>query len=343
MRFAQLAGLTITAYLLNAIPCFPPALAQTPQTASAPLSAAQEQALKPGDSFKECAGNCPEMIVVPAGSFMMGSPTACDRPRADECRSNCAVSYEGASPYGSYMCWTNPTCRDMCTKACACPNNGDQQPQHKVTIATPFAVSKFELTFAEWDACVADHACRKADDEFRWGRGRQPVINVSWLDAQQFVAWLVKKTGKPYRLLSEAEYEYAARAGTTTAYPWGDEIKFNGKPVASCSGCGSQWDRRQTAPVGSFPPNKFGLYDMVGNVWEWTDDCWNGSPLYGSYNGVPTDGSAWTGGDCSYRVLRGGSWQDVPEHLRSAARWRLPPGERENTIGFRVARTLLAP
>ena len=220
--------------------------------------AAQERALKPKDTFQECT-NCPEMMVVPAGSFTMGSP---------------------ANEPGRYA---------------------DEGPQHTVTIARQFAVGQFELTFDEWDACVADGGCNgyKPNDE-GWGRGRRPVINVSWDDATAYVAWLAKKTGKPYRLLTEAEYEYATRAGTTTAYPWGDDI---GKNNANCNGCGSQWDGKQTAPVGSFAPNQFGLYDMVGNVWEWTEDCY-----HDSYNGAPADGSAWTGGDCSRRVVRGGSW-----------------------------------
>ena len=168
-----------------------------------------------------------------------------------------------------------------------------------------------------------------------WGRGRRPAINVSWDDAQAYVKWLSSITGKPYRLLSEAEYEYAARAGTETAYPWGDDIKLNGKAMANCVGCGSQWDGEQTAPVGSFAANQFGLYDMVGNVWEWAEDCWNES-----YQGAPADGSAWTSGDCSRRIIRGGSWNDNPVLLRSAYRLRNNAGGRDVSLGFRVARTL---
>ncbi len=138
-----------------------------------------------------------------------------------------------------------------------------------------------------------------------------------------------------YRLLSEAEYEYAARAGTQTAYPWGDEIKLNGQAMANCNGCGSQWDGKQTAPVGSFPANRFGLYDMVGNVWEWTEDCWNSS-----YEYAPADGSAWTSGDCNSRVVRGGSWGNAPDNLRSASRGGDTSDLRGVYLGFRVARTL---
>jgi formylglycine-generating enzyme required for sulfatase activity len=256
------------------------------------LTAAQEQTLKPGDSFKECATDCPEMIVVPAGSFTMGDPTA------------------------------------------------GQQFYHPVTIAKPFAVAKYELTFADWDACVTGGGCNgyKPKDQ-SWGRGQRPVIDVRREDAQQYVACLSDVTGKTYRLLSEAEYEYAARAGTTTTYPWGDDIKLNGQAMANCNGCGSNWDDARTAPVGSFPPNKFGLYDMVGNVWEWTEDC-----VHDDYNGAPADGSAWiAGGDCSRRVLRGGSWANPPDFLRSAIRLRYTSDVRTYIIGFRVGRTLLTP
>jgi formylglycine-generating enzyme required for sulfatase activity len=150
--------------------------------------------------------------------------------------------------------------------------------------------------------------------------------------AQQYVAWLSRMTGKPYRLLTEAEWEYAARAGTTTAYYWGDEI---GKGNANCFGCGGQWDGKQTAPVGSFAANAFGLHDMAGNVYQWVQDCY-----HNDYNGAPTDGSAWTTDDCAIRVVRGGSWGLTPQVLRSASRLRVTPGIRLLNLGFRVGRTL---
>ena len=250
-----------------------------------------ERALKALASFQECGKDCPEMIVIPAGSFIMGSPT---------------------TEKGRYT------------------NEG---PQHKVVIAKRFAVSKFDVTFADWDACVSVGGCPKAGDS-GWGRNTQPVINVHWEDAQQYVAWLSKMTGKPYRLLTEAEWEYAARAGTTTPYFWGDEI---GKGNANCYGCGSEWDNRRTAPVGSFKPNAFGLYDMAGNVWQWVQDC-----FHGDYKEAPTNGSAWTSGDCSNRVVRGGSWNYDPRNLRAALRVWGPTDARVNNLGFRVARTLSA-
>ena len=209
--------------------------------------------------------------------------------------------------------------------------DGDERPVHEVTIAAPFAVGRYEVTFAEWDACLAGGDCTHRPTG-GWGRGTQPVINVSWDDAQEYVRWLSHKTGKPYRLLSEAEWEYVARAGSTTEYPWGDEVGTN---KANCDGCGSQWDDRSTALVGSFKPNAFGLFDTAGNVWEWVEDCVNDN-----YNGAPGDGSAWTSGDCGLRVLRGGSWYDFPRILRSALRYWNDTGVRYNNLGFRVARTL---
>jgi formylglycine-generating enzyme required for sulfatase activity len=254
------------------------------------LDAAAERALQPGDSFKECAEDCPEMVVIPAGEFTMGSP-ASERGRSD-----------------------------------------DEEPQHRVVFAKPFAVAKFEVTFADWDACVAYGDCDPRVDDGGYGRGRQPVINVTWDDAKQYAAWLSRVTGKPYRLLSEAEFEYAARAGTLTAYPWGDEI---GKNNANCAGCGSKWDNRQPAPVGSFAANRFGLYDMHGNVLQWVEDCY-----HDSYEGAPSDGSAWTAGDCARRVVRGGQWDGNPRGIRSAYRYNLTPDDRDSVLGFRVGRTL---
>jgi len=257
------------------------------------LTPERERALRQGDSFRECAKDCPEMVVVPAGEFTMGSP-ATDKGR-----------YE------------------------------NERPQHSVAIPRPFTVSKFELTFADWDACVAVGGCPhegRAGDAGS-GRGSQPVVYVSWNDAQAYVAWLSRMTGKAYRLLTEAEWEYAARAGTATGYPWGDKI---GKENANCDGCDSQGDERQTAPVGSFAPNAFGLHDMDGNVWEWVEDCY-----HENYNAAPKDGSAWTeGGDCSRRVIRGGSWVNFPRNLRAAPRSGFTSVDRDLYLGFRVGRTL---
>lgn len=204
----------------------------------------------------------------------------------------------------------------------------DEQPVHQVTISQPFAVSKYEITFEDYDRFTYPD---KVDDS-GWGRGNRPVIYVSWNDAKEYVAWLSSQTGQPYRLLTEAEWEYAARAGSRTKYSWGNDIGTN---RANCDGCGSRWDNRQTAPVGSFGANAFGLHDMHGNLWEWLEDCWNES-----YAGAPGDGTAWNRGDCSRRVLRGGSWSIDPAFLRSAHRLGIPSGWRNFIYGFRVARTL---
>jgi formylglycine-generating enzyme required for sulfatase activity len=203
-------------------------------------------------------------------------------------------------------------------------------PLRAVNIGT-FLMSIHPVTFADWDACVAAGGCDgfRPDDE-GWGRDKRPVINVRWQNALSYVAWISRKTGKTYRLPSEAEWEYAARAGTTTSYYWGNEI---GRNNANCLDCGSQWDSKQTATVGSFAPNAFGLHDMAGNVLQWTEDCWNYM-----YNGAPTDGRARLSGDCEIRVVRGGSWQSGFESLRSASRgWRVST-YRNRDIGFRIVR-----
>jgi formylglycine-generating enzyme required for sulfatase activity len=253
------------------------------------------------ESFRDCDSDCPEMVVAPSGSFMMGSPE--DEPMRD-----------------SYEC-----------------------PQHEVTIKQPFAVGKYAVTFAEWDACVADGGCGGyKPPEPGWGRGDQPVINVNWNEAKAYAAWLSKKTGKSYRLLSEAEREYVTRAGTTTPFWWGSSItlyqanytgeeKFN--PFIDAVEKGKDWHR--TAPVKSFQANSWGLYQVHGNVFEWTEDCWNDD-----YNGAPTDGSARTTGLCNRHVVRGGSWNYNPGSLRSAFRLRFPYMYSFSNIGFRVARTL---
>ena len=173
---------------------------------------------------------------------------------------------------------------------------------------------------------------RKVSDS-GFGRGQQPVINVTWDDAQRYVAWLSKMTGKTYRLLTEAEWEYAARAGGQRQPIPGATTSARNK--ANCNGCGSQWDEQQTAPVGSFAPNAFGLYDMAGNVWQWVQDCY-----HPNYDGVPTNGLEWAADDCKDRVVRGGSWGSSPQYLRSANRTGLTTDSRNYGLGFRVGRTL---
>jgi formylglycine-generating enzyme required for sulfatase activity len=219
---------------------------------------------------------------------------------------------------------------DMGSPANEADRTAGEGPRHAVSIARPFALSRTEVTFEAWDACAAAGACPKAVDG--WGRGAMPVVDVSWDGAQNYVAWLSQRTGKPYRLPTEAEWEYAARAGTTTRYPWGDEV---GSGHANCNGCGGDWTL-QTAPVGSFPPNAFGLFDMQGNVWEWVEDVW-----HDGFDGAPVDGSAWLdGGDPTFRVIRGSSWHNEPELARSAIRFQRHRKVQFDTLGLRVARTL---
>lgn len=209
------------------------------------------------------------------------------------------------------------------------------RPKHIVTIAQPFAVGVYEVTFDEWDACRDDGGCSHSPDDRGWGRGKHPVINVSWEDAQQYVGWLSRKTGKTYRLPSESEWEYVARAGTDTAYSWGASVYIRSNKRANCKGCGGRWDGQKSAPVGSFPKNDFGLHDVHGNVWERVEDCVNAS-----YSGAPADGRAWTEGRCSERMMRGGSWKHPPSDMRASHRGFGAAGKRSDTAGFRVARTL---
>lgn len=267
-----------------------------------PPSAEQAFAATPYAVFRDCA-DTPEMVSLPGGRFRMGE------------LGDVGLSYE--------------------------------RPIREVTIA-PFALGKYELTFLEWDACHADGFCQKQPDDLGWGRGFHPVINVSWLDAQQYVTWLSRKTGQVYRLPSEAEWEYAARAGTETSYPWGesqastcdyanalDIVGHNLRPnwfwsVYCIDGYAF------TAPVGSYPPNAWGLYDLQGNVWEWVQDCW-----HNDYTGAPLDGSAWiSGGDCSKRANRGGGWGNHPRTLRVAKRDADSATGYGDAFGFRVVREL---
>jgi formylglycine-generating enzyme required for sulfatase activity len=296
-----------------------------PATAQNPPPAAQEQTAKP-NVFRDCE-SCPEMVVVPAGSFAMGSP------KDEEGRFD---------------------------------NEG---PQHEVKIPRPLAVGRLEVTVDQFAAFVKETGRDMGSTCDVWEKGKwserpgrswrdpgfaqsgtHPVACVSWDDAKAYVAWLSARTGKPYRLPSEAEWEYAARAGTTTRFHFGnDEKDFcrhgNGADrtaqkdvpgakkwtVLAC-----QDGHAYTAPTGSFATNGFGLHDMHGNLWEWTEDCW-----HDSYAGAPADGSAWTtGGDCKVRVLRGGSWGYPPRYLRTAVRGQIPTAYRYVNDGFRVVLTL---
>ena len=211
-------------------------------------------------------------------------------------------------------------------------------PRPVVAIRYMLAVGRFEVTFAQWDACVAAGGCRRRPHDAGWGQGWQPAINVSWVDAQQYVAWLSRSTGKRYRLLTEAEWEYAARAGTDVRYWWGDQV---GRGDANCADCGSKWDGRQAAPVGRFAPNPFGLHDMHGNVSEWVEDCYH-DRIHDRTRDAPTDGRAWTSACTAAidtRIVRGGAWYGSARSMRSSSRTSAASDHFDNGIGFRIART----
>jgi formylglycine-generating enzyme required for sulfatase activity len=301
------------------------------------LTSAFAKDLAPGSEFRDC-DRCPLMMVIPSGTFVMGSP-------------------HSESGYT------------------------DEKPQHEVTIAKNIAISKFEATFDQWDACSAAGRCAAADDD-GFGRADYPVINVSWTDAKAYVAWLSELTGVRYRLLSEAEFEYAARAGTTTRWFWGTAETSSGSPDAclfanlhdeaskevhpnyvwSHHKCNDGY--AENAPTGKYKPNEFGLHDMTGNVREWVEDCYQmgyeGAPTDGSvrahspscekvfegmcmdkFDTAPTDGSVQAHGEaCEKRVVRGAAWRDNGSMARSAFRFSEAEDFRNYQVGFRVARDL---
>jgi formylglycine-generating enzyme required for sulfatase activity len=204
-----------------------------------------------------------------------------------------------------------------------------EAPVHQVSIGKAFYIGRREVSYDEWDACIADGGCKQAPDDRGLGRAKRPVTDLAWDDAKEYVAWLSHKTGHTYRLPTESEWEYVARAGSTTTYPWGRTAE---KDKANCIGCTSE-PLKKAIDTGSFPPNGFGVYDMMGNAAEWVEDCWNEN-----YRGVPMDGSAWTKPQCRERVLRGGSFNNDPRYLRSAARFKYDHDVRYYTNGFRVVR-----
>lgn len=268
------------------------------------------------ETFSDCSV-CPVMVKVPAGKFLMGTASPTSDSKTDE--------FDG----------------------------GDERPQHTVTFQTSFALGQYPVTRGEFAAFVRETGndpggCflpRSGGDVPRvvlsqglsWKNpgfpqtDRDPVVCISFNDATQYVQWLSKKSGKAYRLPSEAEWEYAARAGTTTAYWWGQSV---GSRQANCRECNSGAGS-QTQPVGSYPPNPFGLYDTSGNAAEWVEDCWNDN-----YRGAPKDGSAWTTGQCRLRVLRGGAYDSAAKYVRSAARFRYDSDVRYSANGFRVFREM---
>ena len=285
----------------DAVPAALPPNAVRVSPAAAPASSTDQESTElelsvkggSGKAFRdrsatgEACAECPEMVVVPAGSFLMGSAAG------ETWRDEWQKDFEG--------------------------------PQSRITFAQPLAVARFAVSFDEWSACLADRGCAYSPEDNGWGRGSRPVINVSWGDAVEYVAWLSKKTGKVYRLLSEAEREYATRGGTTTPFWFGHEPS---PKLANHS-----WDR--TLPVDALLPNAWGLYHVHGNINEWTADCWNERHV-----GRPSDGSPRRTGACDRGVVKGGSWFHNPIFLRAASRGSLKIDARSNLVGFRVARKL---
>ncbi|HEY1996584.1 SUMF1/EgtB/PvdO family nonheme iron enzyme [Paraburkholderia sp.] len=206
-----------------------------------------------------------------------------------------------------------------------------ERPPHRVSINTPFAIGKYEVTIEQWNACVAANACPHLSSENNSGKSA-PARDISWDDAQSYVKWLSKLTGKAYRLPTEAEWEYADRAGTTTQYWWGDQMR---KGNANCKGCGEPWHQDGPENVGSFAANPYGLYDMNGSVWEWVSDCW-----HSSYKGAPADGRAWDEPNCDMRVIRGGSWREGADYMLTSTRFKYSGSVRQSQDGMRVAKDL---
>jgi formylglycine-generating enzyme required for sulfatase activity len=295
------------------------------------VALSEEQAVQAGQTFRDCA-DCPELVVIPAGSFLMGSSS---EVMARDLKD--ATKYEKPSFVKTDL--------DL------------ESPQHPVSIDAALAIGKHLVMRAEFAAFVRETGYSTDGDCTLWTvrdflrppdagwrnpgfsqTDRDPAVCISWQDARAYVAWLNNKVHGPipaegpYRLPSEAEWEYAARAGTRTSRWWGDEI---GSGNANCRQCGSRWDELQTSPVGSLQTNAFGLSDMLGNVWEWTEDCW-----HETYDETRQNSAAWTTGNCDRRVIRGGSWTNLPWVLRSSVRSRGDFDARTNYRGFRVAKIL---
>jgi formylglycine-generating enzyme required for sulfatase activity len=212
-------------------------------------------------------------------------------------------------------------------------NSGDpsERPPHKVALRTPFAIGKYEVTVEQWNQCVKASVCPVVPSSAD-AHENLPMRDVSWDEAQLYLKWLSTVSHRPYRLPTEAEWEYAARGGTTTRYWWGDQMKGGN---SSCQGCGLPWKADAPPPAGSFIANPFGLYDMNGSVWEWVQDCW-----HSTYKGAPLDGSAWADANCQSRVIRGGSWREDGSYMLSTTRFKYDASVRQSQNGFRVARSL---
>lgn len=257
----------------------------------------------------------PAPAVVAAAPVAAAGPAAKAAGEITDCQA-CPVLI--AIPAGSFTMGSNVS-------------DPSEKPAHTVTVATPFAIGKYEVTVAQWNACADANACARASQASNPSPA-SPVRDVSWDDAQVYVKWLATTSGKPYRLPTEAEWEYAARAGTGTRYWWGEQMSV-GK--ANCKDCGPPWRADTPGKAGSFAANPWGLYDVNGSVWEWVSDCW-----HNSFKDAPSDAKAWEAPNCSVRVIRGGSWREGAAYMVSSSRFKYDASVRHAQNGFRVARNL---
>jgi formylglycine-generating enzyme required for sulfatase activity len=315
-RFATLAHARIDR--LRAAASNPPAVTSPAAPAVAPAPQAARPATPPGAAAQEHPHTTATPIAgTPATAAATTRPVT-HPPAAGEQRDCATCPVMIAVPAGSFPMGSNT-------------DDPSEKPVHHVTIAAPFAIGKYEVTVEQWNACVAANACQKLTPESNANK-TAPARDVSWDDAQQYAKWLSKITNKPYRLPTEAEWEYADRGGTTSAYWWGDQMR---KGNANCKDCGDPWHKEGPEAVGSFAPNPLGLYDMNGSVWEWTADCW-----HNSYQGAPADGHTWDSPGCDMRVIRGGSWREDGTYMLSATRFKYSAGVRQSQDGLRVVKDL---
>jgi formylglycine-generating enzyme required for sulfatase activity len=312
-RFAALARARVERLRANATsktskPSEPKYPLPTRKSAPEPSAAEKPAKTAPAKSKSEEATAAPPTVPGKASAASEVKPCA-----------NCPTMI--ALPAGSFTMGNNAS-------------DPSEKPAHHVTIGTPFAIGKYEVTVAQWNACVTAGACQHLANGTPGmnDHPNAPVRNVSWDDAQQYVKWLGKTSGKSFRLPTEAEWEYAARGGTATPYWWGTQMR---KGNADCKECGDPWRAEAPDEVGSFAPNPYGLYDTSGSVWEWVSDCW-----HNSYKGAPAKDSTWDDPNCRVRVIRGGSWRDGASYMLTSTRFKYDASVRYSQNGFRVAMDL---
>jgi formylglycine-generating enzyme required for sulfatase activity len=330
-RFAALAKARIerlqaaaSAPAPGAAPTAPPAASKAQAAASQPAHAVAPSQPTPEHQHAASAMVAtPTPAPAPAPASVAATPKAPDKsaanvPAAGESKDCAACPVMISLPAGSFTMGSNA---------------GDisERPPHHVTIGAPFAIGKYAVTVDQWNACVAANACPKLSSENGPDKN-VPARDLSWDDVQQYIKWLGKVTGKPYRLPTEAEWEYAARGGTATPYWWGQQMR---KGNSNCKGCGDPWHEERPENVGTFAANPYGLYDMGGNVWQWVSDCW-----HSSYKDAPADGHAWDANGCDMRVIRGGSWREGADYMLVSTRFKYSESVRQSQNGFRVAKDL---